>query len=262
MHAKSVLVALAAPALISAAAIPQNDPDNWDNNSEDIVGGVAASSGDFPFIVSLQTASGSHFCGGTLLNANTVLTAAHCAVGQTASNLRVRAGTLNRSSGGTLVGVSSIRVNPSYSSSTYNNDVAILKLSTSIPTSSTISYASLAASGSDPAAGSTVTVAGWGTTTQGGSSLPAALRKVDVTVISRTSCRSSYGTSAITNQMFCAGVTGGGKDSCQGDSGGPIVSTSKVLLGVVSWGQGCAQANYPGVYASVGALSSFITSNL
>jgi trypsin len=62
--------------------------------------------------------------------------------------------------------------------------------------------------------------------------------------------------------MFCAGVAAGGKDSCQGDSGGPIVSSSKQLIGIVSWGNGCAQPNQPGVYSRVGALSSFITSNL
>ena len=192
MHAKSVLVALAAPALISAAAIPQNDPDNWDNNSEDIVGGVAASSGDFPFIVSLQQ-SGSHFCGGSLLNANTVLTAGHCGYQMTASSITVRAGSLvrpfrrscfayilahwirlhesdrdhslttlqNYKSGGTLVKVSSIKLHPSFSINTLDSDVAIFKLATAIPTSSTISYATLPASGEDPAAGTTVTVAGW-----------------------------------------------------------------------------------------------------
>jgi secreted trypsin-like serine protease len=84
-------VALALPAFCIAAAIPQEF--TWDGPQEDIVGGEPAPAGAFPFIVSLQK-SGSHFCGGSLLNANTVVTAAHCAVGQTASTLRVRAGSL------------------------------------------------------------------------------------------------------------------------------------------------------------------------
>lgn len=163
----------------------------------------------------------------------------------------------SRTSGGTLVGVSSVTVHPSYSSSAQDFDVAIWKLSTSVPTSGTVGYVSLPASGSDPAAGSTVTTAGWGTLSSGGSS-PTVLYKVSVPIVSRTSCRASYGTSAITNNMICAGLTAGGKDSCQGDSGGPLVDSSKTLVGLVSWGQGCAQANYPGVYSRVGSLLTFI----
>jgi trypsin len=60
--------------------------------------------------------------------------------------------------------------------------------------------------------------------------------------------------------MICAGVPGGGKDACQGDSGGPLVVGSQ-LVGIVSWGVGCALANYPGVYSSVASLRTFITSN-
>ena len=84
MHFQS-LATLAMPAVAMAVAIPQD--------SVQIVGGVAASQGDFPFIVSMQR-GGSHICGGSLLNANTVLTAAHCAEGQSAGNIKVRAGSL------------------------------------------------------------------------------------------------------------------------------------------------------------------------
>jgi hypothetical protein len=96
MQIKEVLVALAIPAICSAAAIPQ-DPSfpEGDFPDEGIVGGTTAAAGDFPFIVSLQQ-SGSHICGASLLNANTILTAAHCAVGQKASNMKIRAGSLVR----------------------------------------------------------------------------------------------------------------------------------------------------------------------
>ncbi|KAF2662081.1 insect inhibitor with A fungal trypsin [Lophiostoma macrostomum CBS 122681] len=256
MGVKSLLVAAIAPAVCYAAAIPGD-------NNVNIVGGTTAAQGDFPFIVSLQK-SGSHFCGGSLLNANTVLTAGHCAQGQTASSIKVRAGSLNYNSGGTLVSVSSIKINPNFSINTLDSDVAIFKLSTSIPTSSTISYATLAASGEDPAAGATVTVAGWGTTSEGGNTLPTALRKVSVPVVSRTECRSDYSASEITDSMWCAGLAAGGKDSCQGDSGGPIVDSSKTLLGTVSWGDGCAEAGKPGVYARIGypSVNSWIKSQL
>jgi len=253
MQYKAVLAGLMASA-VSAAPTPQD--------SVDIVGGTAAAAGEFPFIVSLQK-SGSHFCGGTLVNANTVVTAAHCTQGQTASQLSVRAGSLNRSSGGTLVKVSSIKIHPSFSSGTLDSDVAIWKLATSIPAGGNVAYATLAAAGSDPASGTLTTVAGWGTTSSGGASLPAELRKVEVPIVARTTCRSNYSVSEITDTMICAAVAAGGKDSCQGDSGGPLVNSStKTLVGIVSWGEGCAARGKPGVYSSVGALRTWINSNI
>jgi len=100
MHAKSILAALAVPALVYGAAIPQEQdlPEfNWDESSpdtSDIVGGVAASQGDFLPIVSVQLAGLGHLCGGTLLNANTVVSAAHCYYGRTTASFSIRAGSL------------------------------------------------------------------------------------------------------------------------------------------------------------------------
>ncbi|KAF4341936.1 AChain A Fusarium Oxysporum trypsin At Atomic Resolution [Fusarium beomiforme] len=244
------VVALVAPL---AAAAPAPAPQEVPN----IVGGTSASAGEFPFIVSISR-NGGPWCGGALLNADTVLTAAHCVYGYATSGFQIRAGSLSRTSGGVTSRLSSARVHPNYGSSSSTNDVAILKLSTSIPASGSIGYATLAASGSDPAAGAQYTVAGWGATSEGGTSTPVNLLKVTVPVVSRATCRSQYSSSAITDSMFCAGLSAGGKDSCQGDSGGPIVDSSKVLQGVVSWGDGCARPNKPGVYARIGALRSFI----
>lgn len=138
--------------------------------------------------------------------------------------------------------------------------MAIWKLSTPVAAGGNIAYASLPAANSDPATGTSLTVAGWGALRENGAG-STALQKVSVPVVSRASCRASYGTSAITNNMFCAGFPAGGKDSCQGDSGGPIVNSSKQLLGLVSFGFGCAQPNWPGVYARVSTLLSFINQN-
>jgi trypsin len=161
------------------------------------------------------------------------------------------------------VKVSSIKIHPSFSSGTLDSDVAIWKLATSIPAGGNVAYATLAAAGSDPASGTLTTVAGWGTTSSGGASLPAELRKVEVPIVARTTCRSNYSVSEITNTMICAAVTAGGKDSCQGDSGGPLVNSStKTLVGIVSWGEGCAAKGKPGVYSSVGALRTWINSNI
>ncbi|KAK4067706.1 serine endopeptidase [Trichoderma simmonsii] len=248
-----IVSALMLPALALGAAI--------EPRGADIVGGTAAALGEFPYIVSLST-QGSHFCGGVLVNANTVITAAHCSVDFSASQVKVRAGTLTWASGGTQVGVSRIIVNPSYNSRTTDFDVAVWKLASSIPESSTIGYATLPAAGSDPAAGSIVTTAGWGTTSEGSSSLPARLNKVSVPVVSRATCQSEYGRSAVTTNMFCAAQAQGGKDSCQGDSGGPIVDANGVLQGLVSWGNGCAEAGFAGVYSRLGSLLSFVQANL
>lgn len=108
--------------------------------------------------------------------------------------------------------------------------------------------------------GSTVTTAGWGLLTESSSTLPSTLRKVSVPVISRASCRAEYGTSAVTDNMFCAGLAAGGKDSCSGDSGGPIVDADGTLIGLVSWGQGCAEAGYAGVYSRLGNFVDWVTS--
>jgi trypsin len=173
----------------------------------------------------------------------------------------------NRTSGGILVQVSSIKVFPGFSgSATRGGDVAIMKLAAVIPTNCTISYAVLPASGSDPVADVLTTTAGWGVTSRNNSVLPTNLLKVDVPVVPRAICDALLSwISPVTTQMFCAGFPAGGKDSCQGDSGGPIIdSSTKVLLGLVSWGDGCAEPNAPGVYTNIGEaeLSSFIADNL
>jgi trypsin len=80
-----------------------------------------------------------------------------------------------------------------------------------------------------------------------------------VPIVSREECNKAYGAyGGITVNMICAGVTGGGKDACQGDSGGPLVVDGK-LVGIVSWGAGCADPLYPGVYSNVATLKSFVT---
>ncbi|XP_066986715.1 trypsin alpha-3-like [Macrobrachium rosenbergii] len=103
------------------------------------------------------------------------------------------------------------------------------------------------------------TVTGWGTTASGGNQTQQ-LYEVVVPTMTNTKCQQSYGTASITANMICAGLDAGGKDSCQGDSGGPLVTegnaaqTFMVQIGVVSWGNGCALPNFPGVYARTSCL--------
>ena len=98
-----------------------------------------------------------------------------------------------------------------------------------------------------------------------GGSTTNTLQYVRVPAITNSQCNDAYN-GDITNSMICAGYPGvGGKDSCQGDSGGPYVCNddgNAVIAGVVSWGIDCADPNYPGVYARVTAILSWIQSNM
>jgi trypsin len=111
----------------------------------------------------------------------------------------------------------------------------------------------------EPYAGQNAVVTGWGTLSSGSSSLPIRLQAVVVPIVPREECNEAYAAyGGITGNMICAAVTGGGKDACQGDSGGPM-AVDGVLTGLVSWGAGCAEPLYPGVYSNVASLRSFIT---
>ncbi|XP_061397790.1 trypsin alpha-4 [Musca vetustissima] len=243
-----ILLSVAACAL--GAAVPEGMLPQLDGR---IVGGVATTINSFPWQISLQR-SGSHSCGGSVYSSKIIVTAAHCLQSVSTSVLKVRAGSSYWNSGGVLVSVAAFKNHEGYNANTMVNDIAVIRLSSSLTMSSTIKAIALATTA--PANGAAAKVSGWGTTSFGGS-IPAQLRYVDLKIVGRTQCASStygYG-SQIKASMICAYTVG--KDSCQGDSGGPLVSGG-VLAGVVSWGQGCAYTNYPGVYADVAYLRSWV----
>jgi serine protease len=230
-----------------------------------IVGGEESVPGSRPWMVSLQR--GSHFCGGSLIKNDWVLTAAHCVDGSSPTGLRAVIGRhdLNTSTGQSIT-VSQIIVHPSYNDSTSDNDIALLKLSsptTLNPTLMQIPDIDLMNEAAAP--GDMVITAGWGTTSEGGS-LATRLREVAVPVVSNTTCNApaSYNGS-ITANMICAGYAAGGKDSCQGDSGGPLMFTyagADYQAGVVSFGEGCARANKYGVYTRVVNYGTWINEQI
>ena len=191
----------------------------------------------YEFMVSLQGGWwGGHFCGGSLVREDWVITAAHCVQGESPSNIQVKIGlhNVNGTTGSEVRNVDAIIIHPNYSSNSLNNDYALLRLS-SPSNFEPIQLCTDTAHDEEPVMSTTM---GWGATSSGGNSSNILL-EVDVPI--DDSC-GSYSNSDITNNMICAGDSNGGEDSCQGDSGGPLIMTNDEgeyeLIGIVSWGYG------------------------
>ncbi|MCX4578357.1 serine protease [Streptomyces sp. NBC_01571] len=224
-----------------------------------IVGGTTTTTTAYPFMMQITDASQNQFCGGTLVAANKVVTAAHCMVGETTSSVRAVGGrTYLNGTNGTVSKVSKIWINPGYTDATNGDDVAVLTLSTSM-SYTPASYVASTNTGVY-AAGTTARIVGWGTTSENGGS-SNQLRTATVPTVSDSSCRTSYGSDYVASDMVCAGYTNGGTDTCQGDSGGPLL-IGGVLAGITSWGNGCAEAGYPGVYTRLTTFSNLVKTQI
>ncbi|XP_017492689.1 PREDICTED: trypsin-4-like [Rhagoletis zephyria] len=178
---------------------------------------------------------------------------------------KVRAGSSQHAYGGQLRTVQRIFRHEDYSSATYNHDVALLQLEQDLIYTQAVKPVQLAELNAVLSAQAKLYVSGWGLTSETGS-VSSALNYVDVNLIYQETCMQNYKyVVPITTEMFCAGYRNGGKDACQGDSGGPLVAYYRgaaKLYGIVSWGVGCAQKEYPGVYAKVPALRPWIDEKL
>lgn len=219
-----------------------------------IIGGENAVSGSYPWVVSLQSKDGRHFCGASLLDKQWVLTAAHCVENETAAGMQVVVSEYNTKkvdTGEVKVDVEAIYIHQKYED---ENDIAVLKLARAVDKKA-VNMASKTFTNA-LAAKVPLTVMGWGNTSTSGEEFPEILQQVKVPLFDQGSCKKSYATvkQNVTDNMICAGLSAGGKDSCQGDSGGPLVIESSgnwVQVGIVSFGEECAKANFPGVYTRV-----------
>ncbi|KAJ9083031.1 Transmembrane protease serine 4 [Entomophthora muscae] len=214
----------------------------------------------YPWIVSLQK-YGIHMCGGTLYNPSSVITAAHCFNGNlekwTAHLHRHNLDKLPSDEDGHVSSVSKYINHPNYDQGfTKKYDVAVWKIS-GVPVHPIVLGSDQALVKDHP-----ITVIGWGRVEENGKDSPLLL-EAQLPIYNQTQCKALY-TNLHLESQFCAGYPAGAIDACRGDSGGPAFITDRgqyYLVGVTSWGMGCARKNHPGVFTRIHQVKQFILDN-
>ncbi|KYO28544.1 serine protease 55 [Alligator mississippiensis] len=219
-----------------------------------VIGGRGAQAGEFPWQVSIQS-HGRHFCGGMIISSWWILSAAHCFEDEAPPDLTVAVGVVNlKSHQREMKKLDKLIVHEDFNKLTLDNDIALLLLDSPIrlnehkvPVCLPLIH--------DLRTWKNCWVAGWGTTVAGDKTKTTTmLQKVEMQLISQKQC--AQWISQLTDNMLCAGYEEGGKDACQGDSGGPLVCTYGNIrrwfaVGIVSWGQNCAERHSPGMYTII-----------
>ncbi|WP_434098084.1 S1 family peptidase [Streptomyces sparsogenes] len=240
-----------------------------------VVGGQPAHTALAPWAVALASrerfgeARSGQFCGGVVVGPTTVLTAAHClsrdVLGvdwREVRDIRVIIGRDDlRGSGGVEMAPRWVWINPGYDRIGRAGDVAVLTLPRRLPRIYGLAMAPDGDRAYEP--GARAAVYGWGDT-RGNGSYASTLRATRVRVLPDEACEEAYPGDVEgeyrADSMMCAGLPDGGRDACQGDSGGPLVARGK-LVGLVSWGGGCAEAGRPGVYTRISAVLAMMTAS-
>ncbi|XP_040564878.1 trypsin-2 [Lepeophtheirus salmonis] len=224
-----------------------------------IVGGFQTKPGQFPWIVGLWEKNGiSPFCGGSLLNFRWILTAAHCVYPENSETFHLPIAVLGDHNTKDVEDPHKVRtptcaveMHPGYSTSKQDNDIALLRLCSDLQQFTKRYFAiDVARPEQELPDGTPLVVGGWGVLRFGAVSPTDILRAVVVKTVNHDTCNNAYG--FITKAHICAGT--GNKDACQGDSGGPLwlyEDKKPILVGVVSTGRGCGEAQFPGVYTRV-----------
>ncbi len=241
----------------------------------DIVGGQdVPDPNPYTYQVSIGTAN-STFCGGSIIAATWVLSAAHCFVDSDTgavtdpATLVVRVGirALSAATAADERTVAQLIVHPQYDRVSSANDIALLQLTAAVQADWIVPLADAANDATLTAPGTVSTATGWGTVEQyepgteppGVAPSPDILRFVQMPIVANATC-------GITATQLCAGLEAGGVDTCQGDSGGPLVvidgASSFVQVGVVSYGSGCAWPGNYGVYTRVSSYGDWISSSM
>ena len=245
-----------------------------------IINGDEAVPYSFPFMVALVQANQlddmkqGQFCGGALVAERWVATAAHCLEGMKASKVAVlfyghdlrESPPFEHECTETIL-LDDKSCHENYSDDTLQHDVCLLRLAappqciSSGVLSITQATAVLDIAATVAPAGTEVTIMGWGNMAKSGTNYPNLLQEAQIEIATQTICEEQYGSEFLPG-MICGSVLGS-IDSCQGDSGGPLVVQVDgrwVLVGIVSWGYGCATSTHHGVYASVSDYREWFSS--
>jgi trypsin len=226
-----------------------------------IVNGTPAEISDYPWQVALSISSpdGTFLCGGSIIAPTWLLTAAHCfGSSPRSATVRAKAGVANYRTSGIWLDGERVFVHNRYNAQTQENDIALVRLPGPAPGIKI----DLADAATMVPANATLEVTGWGVTAEGGESSDT-LMVAKVPYVENATCNAATAyNGTVKDGMICAGYPGGGTDACQGDSGGPLIwrrpNSSPVLVGVVSFGEGCARKNKYGIYTRVSAFRDWI----